>query len=146
MIISAEKTKCMTTFKEPLRYKLEVDGQVIQQEMKFKYLGIDTTSYGDIEDEVRQQVAKANKVAGCLNDVIWRNKHLRRETKARIYKTTIRPIISYTSETRPDTSKIQRLLEITEMKILRRFSGKTLLDRQRSESIRRLCEVENINE
>lgn len=146
MTISAKKTKCITTAKEPLRCKLEVDGQVIQQELKFKYLGIDITSYGNIEDEVRQQVTKANKVAGCLNDVIWRNKYLRQDTKARIYKTTIRPIMTYTSETRPDTSKTKQLLETTEMKILRRISGKTLLDRERSENIRGQCNVDNINE
>lgn len=64
------------------------------------YLGIHITSYGNIEEEVRQQVARANKVAGCLNDVIWRNKHLRQDTKVRIYRTTVRPIMTYTSETR----------------------------------------------
>lgn len=54
----------MTTGKETLRFKLEVDGQLIQQEMKLTYCGIDITSYGNIKDEVRQQVAKANKAAG----------------------------------------------------------------------------------
>lgn len=146
MTISAQKTKCMTTSKEPLRCKLEVDGQVIQQEMKFKYLGIDITSYGNVEDEVRQQVAKANKIAGCLNDVIWRNKHLKKHTKARVYKTTIRPIMTYTAETRADTARTRRLLETTEMKILRRISGKTLLDRERNENIRQSSGVDNVND
>ncbi|XP_060524527.1 uncharacterized protein LOC132700944 [Cylas formicarius] len=146
MTISAQKTKCMTTSKEPLRCKLEVDGQVIQQEMKFKYLGIDITSYVNVVDEVRQQVAKANKVAGCLNDVIWRNKHLKKHTEVRVCKTTIRPIMTYTAETRSDTAKTSRLLETTEMKILRRISAKTLLDRERNENIRQSCGVDNVND
>ncbi|XP_060522502.1 uncharacterized protein LOC132699671 [Cylas formicarius] len=121
MTISAQKTKCMTTSKEPLRCKLEVDGQVIQQEMEFKYLGIDITSYGNMEDEVRQQVAKANKVANDADhDLHGRNK------------------IGY--------RKTRRLLETTEMKILRRISGKTLLDRERNENIRQSCGVDNMNE
>lgn len=33
-IISAEKTKCMTKSKEPHKFKLELDGQIIQQQQK----------------------------------------------------------------------------------------------------------------
>ena len=68
------------------------------------------------------------------------------ETKARIYKATVRPIMTYTAETRPDTAKTKELLETTEMRVLRRIAGKTLLDRERNESIRRACKVENVNE
>ena len=136
----------MTTSKEPLRCKLEINGEVIKQEMKFKYLGINITSYGNVEEEVREQVSKASKVAGCLNDLIWRNQHLKQETKTRIYKTAIRPIMTYTAETRPDTSKTKKLLETTEMKILRRISGKTLMDRERNENIRQMCKTESIND
>ena len=73
MIILTDKTKCMTTSKEPLRCKLKINGEVIKQEMKFKYLGINITSYGNVEEEVREQVSKVSILAGCLNDLIWRN-------------------------------------------------------------------------
>ena len=146
MIISTQKTKCMTTSKVPLRCKLEVEGNVIQQEMKFKYLGIEISGYGDVEAEVRERTTKATRIAGCLNDTIWRNKNIEVETKARIYKATVRPIMTYTAETRPDTAKTKQLLETTEMRVLRRIAGKTLLDRERNESIRRACKVENVNE
>ncbi|KAK9887098.1 hypothetical protein WA026_020042 [Henosepilachna vigintioctopunctata] len=146
MIISASKTKCMTTSKTPLRCKLEVDGKSIQQEMKFKYLGIEISSYGDVEAEVREQATKAARIAGCLNDTIWRNKHIGIEAKARIYKATVRPIMTYTAETRPETTKTRRLLETTEMKVLRRITGKTLLNRERSENVRNMCKVDSIND
>uniref|UniRef100_A0A6P7FTG7 Uncharacterized protein LOC114332484 n=1 Tax=Diabrotica virgifera virgifera TaxID=50390 RepID=A0A6P7FTG7_DIAVI len=132
MTISAEKTKCMTTSKYPLRCKIEIDGKIIKQEARFRYLGIDITSYGDVKEEVRQQSLKASKAAGSLNDTIWKNKHLRQDTKARIYKAAIRPILTYTAETRPDKSKTRRLLETTEMKILRRISRKSVLDRAKT--------------
>ena len=41
-------TRAMTTSKTPLRCKLEIDGQSVQQEMKFKYFGIEISGYGDI--------------------------------------------------------------------------------------------------
>ncbi|XP_015181515.1 PREDICTED: uncharacterized protein LOC107069067 [Polistes dominula] len=135
MKISAEKTKCMTTVKIPIRCKLEIEGKVIQQVMRFRYLGIEISGYGDIEEEVREQTTKAARVAGCLSDTIWRNKNIKIETKARIYKITIRPIMTYCAETRSDSAKTKRLLETTEMKILRKIARKTLLDKERSEKV-----------
>ncbi|CAG9830511.1 unnamed protein product [Diabrotica balteata] len=113
----------MTTSKYPLRCKIQIGGKIIKQKARFRYLGIDITSYGDVEEEVRQQSLKANKAAESLNDTIWKNKHQRQDTKSRIYKAAIRPILTYTEKSRPDTSKTRRLqlLETTEMKILRRI-------------------------
>lgn len=146
MKISPEKLKCMVISKEPIRCKLEIDTKIIEQVMKFEYLGIPISSYSELDREVQQQIIKANRVAGCLNYTIWNNKHLQAEMKTRIYKSAIRPIITYTAETRPDTKKIERMVETTEMKILRRIDGKTLRDRTRSQDIRNKYNVTNINE
>ncbi|XP_045473979.1 uncharacterized protein LOC123680232 [Harmonia axyridis] len=146
MTISTQKTKCMTTLKTPLRCKLEVDGNIIQQKMKFKYLGIELSGCGDVEEEVRAQTVRATRVAVCLSDTVWRNKNIKVKTKARIYKAVVRPTMTYTAETRPDTARTRQLLETTEMRVLRRIAGKTLFDREKSENIRRTCGVENINE
>ncbi|XP_044744651.1 uncharacterized protein LOC123306625 [Coccinella septempunctata] len=145
MKISAEKTKSVVISKEPIRCKLEIDGQMMEQVMSVKYLGIKLTYNNDIKEEVREQTMKATRIAGCLNDAIWRNKHIRTETKSRIYKSVVRPVMTYTAETRPQTSKTQRYLETSEMKTLRKIAGKTLWHRETNESIRRICEVDNVN-
>ena len=44
--ISVTKTRATTTSKIPLRCTLEIDGKSVQQEMKFKYLGIEISGYG----------------------------------------------------------------------------------------------------
>jgi len=36
---------------------------------------------------------------------IWQNKYLRQETKMRIYKSVIQPVLTYAAETHADTSK-----------------------------------------
>ena len=131
----------MTTTKIPLRCKLEVKGSITQQEMRFKYLEIELPGYGDVDAEVREQTTRATKIAGCLNATIWRNKNIGLEAKSRIYKTAIRPIMTCTAETRPETTKTKRLLETTEIKVLRGIAGKTLLDRKTSENIR-TCRIE----
>ena len=92
--------------------------------------------FGDVEAEVREQTLKATRIAGCLNYTIWRNRNVGTETKSRIYKAVIRPIMTFTAKTRPDTSKTTQLLKTTEMRVLRRITGKTLFDRERSENVR----------
>ena len=72
--------------------------------------------------------------------------HFFSEAKARIYKTAIRPILTYAAETRPETSKTKRILETAEMKIARRIAGKTLMDRIRSDNIRQTCGIDKIND
>ena len=85
---------------------------------------------------------RTTKIASCLNAGIWRNKNLGIEAKPRIYKTAIRPNMTYTAETRPETAKTKRLLETTEIKVLRGIDGKTLLYRETSKNIRRTYGIE----
>lgn len=93
----------------------------------------------------KNQVQEISKIVGCLNNTIWRNKHIKIETKSRIHKVTIGPsILTCTAETQLGTSKTQRLLEMVEMRILR-IQGNMLRDRIRSDKIRWKCSVVDIN-
>ena len=67
-----------------------------------------------------------------------------RKLKVKIYKTIIRPVLLYGAEVWTLRRKEERLLETTEMRMLRRIKGVTLRDRQRSDEIRRELGVENI--
>jgi hypothetical protein len=75
-------------------------------------------------------------ISGCLNDTIWRNKYLRQETKVRIYKSVIRPDLTYAAGTCADTSKTKHILETTEMNTSGKRVGKARLDRVRNQDIR----------
>ncbi|XP_057652398.1 uncharacterized protein LOC130891588 [Diorhabda carinulata] len=107
MLISASETKCMTTSRTPIRCKLIVDDQIIHQVMKFKYLGIEIS--GEVENEVREQTTKALRISACLNETIWRNNGI--EAKSIIFKATVRPIMTYKAETRPEMAKTKRIME-----------------------------------
>lgn len=85
MKISVTNTICLTTSRTPLRCKLEADNVVIQEEMKFRYLGIEISGYGYVEAEVRKQAFKETRTYACLNSTIWRNKHMGTEVRSRIY-------------------------------------------------------------
>jgi len=65
---------------------------------------------------------------------VWKNKYLNISSKIRVYKSTIRPVITYAFETRRDTSL--QMMRTVVMKIIRSIHGKTLYDRIRSEDLR----------
>lgn len=103
-VTSTTKTKCMLTSKTLLKCKLEVYRKIIQQEMKFQHLGIEITSFGDVETEVREQTDnESNKYSRMLEKCLSRNISI--DTKSKICKTRTRPIMTYTVETRRKTSK-----------------------------------------
>jgi hypothetical protein len=74
MKVSPQTTKYVVVSKEPVRCKLVVVENITEQTMEIKYLCIRLSSYGSIRDEVKEQVTRANGVAGRLNDTVWGNK------------------------------------------------------------------------
>jgi hypothetical protein len=49
----------------------------------------------DLKQEVRTQVTRAARISGCLYNLIWLNKYMSTESKVRIYKTNVRPVLTY---------------------------------------------------
>ncbi|XP_055389920.1 uncharacterized protein LOC129618916 [Condylostylus longicornis] len=144
MEISTEKTKSMTVSKDPVRCKLSINNHIIEQVFNFKYLGVNITSSRGNETETCAQAGKAAAISGYLRDVIWKNKYMLIENKVRIYKTCIRPILTYAAETRADTSKTKQRLRTTEMQTLRQICNYSLRDKKRSSDIRNMCGVQDI--
>ena len=134
----------MAISKEPVRCKLEVYEKPIEQFLEFSYLGVKITSSKDLTSEVVTQTNKAACVSGCLRDVVWRNKHMSIKGKVRIYKTCVRPLLTYAIKTRADTLNTQQLMSKTEMSTLRSIAGFTKWDMKRNDEIRQICEVEDV--
>jgi hypothetical protein len=143
-VISNQKTKTMVIAKQPIRCKLVNDNEIIEKTSEVNYLGIKLMSDGNTEREVCEQLMKANRITGCLDDCVWRNKYLNKETKVRIYKSVVRPIMTYVCETRPDSMKIKGQTQVAEIKVLRKIIGKTRRDRISNEFIRQTCNIQNI--
>jgi hypothetical protein len=93
-------------------------------------LGIEISAKRDLKQEVRILATKAARISGCLYNLIWVNKYMSKESKIRIYKTKVRPVLTYASENRAETTYTQQLLRTTEMKTIRAICGKTLRDKQ----------------
>ncbi|XP_048522437.1 uncharacterized protein LOC125504463 [Dendroctonus ponderosae] len=142
--IYTRKTQSLTISKEPRRCKLAVYNQSVEQVMAFKYLGANITSNRNLKEEVRNQRSKATLISGYLRDIIWRNKHMSIGSKVRIYKTCVRPVMTYAAETRAENTTTKRLVRTTGMRVLRSVTGHTLYDMKKSEEIRDTCKVSDV--
>jgi hypothetical protein len=117
---------------------------MIEQVSNFNYLGVEISAKRDLKQEVRIQTTKAARISGCLCNLIWRNKHMSAECRVRIYKTNVRPVLTYASETRAEITYTQQLLRTTKMKIIRTIHGKTLRDKIRSDQLQQLSGIQDI--
>jgi hypothetical protein len=111
---------------------------------KFNYLGAEISAKRDLKQEVRTQATRAARISGCLYNLIWLNKYMSTKSKIRIYKTNERPVLTYASETRAETTNTPTLLRTTEMKTIRAIHGKTLRDKIRSDQLRQLNGIQYI--
>lgn len=73
--------------------------------MHFNYLGSEITSGCTLAEEEKSEIYKAGEVAGCLTDILIRNKYVSTDNKVRIYKTVAHPVMTYTVKTRKDSKK-----------------------------------------
>ena len=98
---------------------------------------------GGSEEAVRARVNAAwlkwKEFTGVIHD-----KRMPRKLKVKTYETVIRPALLYGAELRTLRKKEERMLATTEIKMLCRIMGVTLLDRRRNEDIRRELKVDEI--
>ena len=100
---------------------------------------------GNTYKEAKLQAIKGAAVSGYLRDVTWKNKFMSTESKVKIYKAMVRPVMTYGAETRAETSRTKQLIRTVEMNTLRAIVGKTRLDRVRNSTVREQCGVQDVS-
>ncbi|XP_063914263.1 uncharacterized protein LOC135130772 [Zophobas morio] len=145
--INQEKTKFMKmetkqTPAKPLKVTTEEGTTYEFEEVnRFKYLGVVITNKNEMNEEIEERIAKANKSVGRLNRFL-RSKNVTRRTKKQIYKTIVRPTVLYASETWTLTNEMEQKLEVWERKILRKiYGGIKELDQWRRRTNREIEEI-----
>ena len=74
--------------------------------------------------EIKERITAGNKAYYSSYNLL-KNKNITRKTKITIYKTIIRPVVTYGSETWTLTKSAENMLNIWERKVLRRIFGPT---------------------
>ena len=113
---------------------------MMQTVTSFKYLASLFTSDGgsqaDINNRIRIGWMKCKKLSGVMCD-----RKMPVELKDKVFKTIIRPAMTYGSECWAVKKKDESKLNSAEMRMLRWARGKTRLDHIRNEDIRKEAHV-----
>jgi len=85
----------------------------------FTYLGCNISSKRDEMKEIQRRISNANRVYYHIS-VIIRSGNVHRKIKLKLYKTIIRPVLCYGSETWTFSQRAETMVNVFERKILRR--------------------------
>ena len=123
--INVDKTKYMATNKTTSQQQsttVNIGGPDFEEVDEFQYLGVLIRADGDTLVEIKKRVLAANRCFYGLQRQL-RSKLLTKETKFNIYKTLIRSVLLYGSETWPTTKSDEQLPCTFEHKVLRTILG-----------------------
>ncbi|KAI8439845.1 hypothetical protein MSG28_001314 [Choristoneura fumiferana] len=112
-----------------------IDSTALPKVSRFKYLGSMLTTDAHIEEDVNHRVNTAWLKWRSLSGVLCDNK-MPIKTKGKIYKTAVRPAMTYGAECWTTLKKHEQKLHTAEMKMLRWAGGVTRLDKVRNEHVR----------
>ena len=145
--VNARKTEVMASCRDG-RQKIEVKDThdtLLKQVDAFKYLGSVIKATGGCEEEAKERVKKAwgkwREVRGVICD-----RHIPRRVKAKVYRTIVRPVLLYGSETWALRKREEDMIMRTEMRMLRWIMGVSRLERCTNEEIRKAAGVVSITE
>jgi hypothetical protein len=144
--LNKEKTKILTTREQTEAMKIGND--TYECVKTFKYLGITINTEGTNQQEIKEKIMAGNK-AYFANSKTLRSKKIEKKTKIKIYKTLIRPIVTYAGETLTMTKRDEQRLEIFERKIIRVIVGPNRMEdgsiqRKTNKEIEEIMEGETI--
>jgi hypothetical protein len=107
--------------------KIVIEGTSYERTGKFEYLGTILNENDDMAMDIKARIATGNKCYYALNSLI-KSKNISRSAKLNIYRTIIRPIVMYASETWRLRKSEEKLIITWERKILRRIFGPKMED------------------
>ena len=105
-----------------VRQNIAMDNYNFEVVQSFKYLGSILNVSTDIEEEIRTRVTQGIRSFYALKH-LFKSCLVSRATKLRLYKSIVRPIVTYRSETWSLTAKQEAILSCFERRILRSICG-----------------------
>jgi hypothetical protein len=114
----------MTVSRRPFQENQQIEIGTYSFEIveEFTYLGTCLTSKNEIRPKIEKRIATANRAYYALHPIL-KSQSVYRNTKIIIYKTLIRPIITYGAEAWSMSSETGKRLAVFERKVLRKILG-----------------------
>ena len=125
LTINEKKTKYLKCIKKDIRIEnLNINSWYIEEVQRYKYLGSIINDSNSIEEEIKERIALGIK-AYYTNQKFFKSGLVTKSSKLKLYRTVIRPVVTYASETWLLKENIIRKLLVFERKILRGIFGPT---------------------
>ena len=125
--VNTGKTEVMVSSRRGTKANIkDSQGTTLRQMNKFKYLAVTISEEGGSEEAVRARVSAAWGKWRDLSRIISDEK-MPRKLKIKLYMTVIRPVLLYGTEYWTVRKKEEHSLEKTDMRMLRRIKGVTLI-------------------
>lgn len=140
--LNVEKTKVMGISNGTRVINVRVDGEIIDQVERYKYLGSVINNRGSSEGELKARIQSANRLYAALRRKFLDHKQITRRTKISIFKSMYLPVLLHGGENWTLTERQEKQLQAMEMKYLRRVLGVRRIERKRNEDIRNELKVE----
>ena len=143
MKMNTTKSEVMVLSKVKRECNIVAGEQKLKEVNTFKYLGVNFNDTGIMEKELDARLAKYSKNVGLLYPLL-KERDIPEKVKVTIYKTVLRPILTYGCEAWVLIKRRKSKIQAAEMRVLRLIYGVTLRDRVRSEVIREKLNVESV--
>ena len=114
LVVSPDKTKYITFSAPPSRRSMKgatINGVTYKGVTEFIYLGTLISNDNSAQKEIQRRIVAGNRTYFAALS-LFRNRLLSRATKIRLYKTLIRPVVTYGAETWTMTKKEEQALLI----------------------------------
>ena len=79
------------------KLKISLDDRRMEEVNEYRYLGVDATIDGEMNEEVNHRRGEAKKVAGGLQK-LWKKRCVSREAKVGMHEGIVEPRLLYSSE------------------------------------------------
>ena len=112
MEISAEKTKLMTNNTSGINTEIKVNGQKLETDTSFKYLG----SVSEILSRIAQTTAAWARLKS-----VWNDRSISLSSKIRLMRSLVTSIFLYACESWTLTAELQRRIQVIEMRCYRKI-------------------------
>jgi hypothetical protein len=103
-------------------HEIKIDNKTSEREEEFKYLGATLTNRNSIHEEIKSRQKSGN---ACYHSVqnLLSCRLLSKNTKIRVYRNIILPLVLYGCETRSLTLSEERRIRVFENRVLRSIFG-----------------------
>ena len=104
----------------------------------YKYLGVDISSDGRMNEETSHRIGEARKASGALQ-CLWKNRHMSVRVNMGMYDGIVEASLLYACETWVTNVHKRKKVDAVEMSCLQSICGVRRVDRIHNAEVKRRC-------